>query len=312
MKIEIEWVEIPSGEFLSGLSDSQRDALRSKLRVEFGVDQLDAEKRRILESLAEKYRRTAREEAYFASEDLTPEEKQAKPKSGDPLFNYLVATAELERIPPLKPLFTPGFYIARFPITVAQGDVFFESEIAQWRKLSDLREGSLQKYSSDMPEDMTWEVADALSHSVGGRLPTAFEWEKAARGVDGRLYPWGDEWDAKRGNFGKIAHLPEQFRREFVWRTLVNAYPDGVSPYGVWDMLGNLREWTMTRFVPKKQKKEYVIAKGESAKEVGDPQWFWSLIARQSPGHRYVGCRPVLDEWQRQRWLGVSLPASEG
>jgi formylglycine-generating enzyme required for sulfatase activity len=136
----------------------------------------------------------------------------------------------------------PDYYIARTPITNAQYAAFVNAmnhkQPKHWKR------GAPPTGKENPPVVyVSWYDAvaycDWLAQLTGKpyRLPSEPEWEKAARGTDGRIYPWGDEWDPQLCNT-KESGIGDT--------TPVGAYPQGDSPYGLLDMAGNVWEWTRT------------------------------------------------------------------
>ena len=90
---------------------------------------------------------------------------------------------------------------------------------------------------------ITYNDAEAYCKANGKRLPTEFEWEKAGRGTEGFRYPWGNDWDASKTN---------TYESGFESPVAIGKFVDDMSPFGVHDMMGNVQEWTSSKYLPYK------------------------------------------------------------
>jgi formylglycine-generating enzyme required for sulfatase activity len=151
---------------------------------------------------------------------------------------------------PRRRVHLDAYYIDKYEVTNAQFKAFADArgygrqelwspDGWRWRSGNSITQPSSWTHGKwNEPKQpvvsVSWYEAEAFCRFGGKRLPTEAEWEKAARGTDGRKYPWGEQWDASRANsseskLGKPA--------------VVGSYPGGVSPYGAHDMAGNAWEW---------------------------------------------------------------------
>jgi formylglycine-generating enzyme required for sulfatase activity len=151
---------------------------------------------------------------------------------------------------PLSPVTQGCFYAARYPVTNAQYELFDPTHRNKRAPWADDRHPVIYVSSRDAENFCKW-----LSMREGRkyRLPSEAEWEFAARGVDGRTYPWGEKLDA-----GYLANFADK-RTNFVWRDQsiddgfaetapVGSFPKGASPFGIEDLAGNVFEWCFDCF----------------------------------------------------------------
>ena len=160
---------------------------------------------------------------------------------------------------PQHPLRLPRFFIGRYEVTIGQYKRFLDANPKYFRALEG--EDRLAVSEVSWPEALAYtrwidarlreedhpfsaDVRSILTTSAEGcrvTLPSEAEWEKAARGADGRIFPWGDAADVSRGNFA--AQGNETVKP-------VGSYLSGRSPYGVFEISGNLWEWTCSLSAP--------------------------------------------------------------
>ena len=123
------------------------------------------------------------------------------------------------------------FFMDRFEVTNADFAAFIKA--TGQRPPDNWKDGMPEGEAARLPvTGVTWYQAAEYAAWAGKRLPTEAEWEFAARGSDGRIYPWGDEWGPKRANVDGAS------------RGVRPGSTSGASPFGIYDMSGNAWEWT--------------------------------------------------------------------
>lgn len=139
--------------------------------------------------------------------------------------------------------YTKAYRISKYPATNEQYQRFIDANPQVKEPTGSNSQYCWDKKTRTYPHSkgdhpvvyVSWHDAQAFCKWDGYHLPSEEEWEKAAKGTDGRTYPWGEDLLA-----GKYANNKEA---KFGGTTPVDEYPEGVSPYGAWDMSGNMWEW---------------------------------------------------------------------
>ncbi len=194
-----------------------------------------------------------------------------------------------------RKLTLPDFYISRFPVTQAQFKTFLDDPEGYGNRQrwfegltedeDDRRiEEPYFKFANHPRDNVTWYQAMAFcrwlswrkgtTHDLDKvtewavRLPTEFEWEKAARGTDGRVYPYEGDYDPAKANTGNTG---------IGQTSAVGIFPDGASPYGVEEMSGNVWEWCLSSHDNPADKAEDEDLRTDEARLLRGGSWIGDL-----------------------------------
>lgn len=168
---------------------------------------------------------------------------------------------------PQRMVYVQGFFMDKYEVTIERWKSFVDA--TKWAKAKDAPDPTwigpeLKPEQARLPiASITWQAAQQYANWAGKQLPTEAMWEKAARGTDGRWYPWGNERPTHE--YGVISETDKPLPGV----EPVGSYPKGASPYGCMDMAGNVYEWTSEWMEPYPNNPE--------------PEGAW--------GHRYVELR---------------------
>ncbi len=189
---------------------------------------------------------------------------------------------------PQRKVYLKSYYIDKHEVTNEQYRQFLEAVPGREPKFWDNTRFS----QPDQPVvGITWQEAVKYCKWKGKRLPTEEEWEKAARGTDGRYYPWGNENDATLSN---VRGMEDGFR----YPAPVGEIEEGKSPYGAFDMAGNVFEWTTDWYLPFEGNQHENDMYGTELKVIKGGSWQSNMDLARS------GIRGKAIPDQRQNYIG--------
>jgi formylglycine-generating enzyme required for sulfatase activity len=172
----------------------------------------------------------------LSAQGALPEDPREAPMVLVPAGEFSMGSTMGDDEKPVHRIYLNAFYIDKYEVTVGQYAKYLQAtgmeEPSDWNIMNQAQ------HRKRPVVNINWSDAATFCKWAGKRLPTEAEWEKAARGTDGRIYPWGDEAPTRlHANFGKkewdnhLALVPG------------GSFEMGKSPYGIYDMAGNAWEW---------------------------------------------------------------------
>ena len=259
-----------------GADSSTRRALEAAIercRVKEGAAAQAAQRQRRFEGSLALLRQSKVRDALAELERLAEESKEARVirlldfarqvegmayvRPGEFLMGSPLGSQTPPSEQPRRRLNVPGFFVSRTEVTNAAYAEFVAAKGAptprHWTTPRRLPSGQVEgkTYAADLAKHpvvwVSWEEARAYARWRGGDLPSEAQWEKAARGPDAREYPWGEGRRLKNRPVRAHVHVdPTRLRRAPT--SPVGAHGDDESPYGVYDMAGNVEEWVRDAF----------------------------------------------------------------
>lgn len=182
------------------------------------------------------------------------------------------------------------FFIDIYPVTNEQYKQFLDTThyhpADDHNFLRDWKGGTYPDGWASKP--VTWvskEDAEAYAAWAGKRLPHEWEWQYAAQGIDGRVYPWGNEWN-------RAAVPVPDTGRDLTGPASVDTHPTGASPFGVMDMVGNVWQWTDTFEDPHTRA---AILRGGSYYQPQGSDWYFPQAYRLDEHGKYLLIAPSMD-----------------